>query len=446
MPPKKNLSPRPPDPDLCVFCPGHSLVYRVKPVDLVPTEGSESLLHNYELYGVYMRKEHFLCTNSRKGTCPYGRRCRDIHLNLELDLETLPTNPIHRNVSAMDPADVTESVMAQIQDYKRHDEGLVFNVFNHNSRQTYPVDSSHVIITAGSESYHKAVDTVEDQVPRMQQCSRFQRGMCYRGPDCTFLHVEEYKVPKPKKASSKRTHVPGMGMGLPPVGGVDLVAPTPGGGPPVQQLPPLQQLHQPPQQQQAMQPQAQQPRPLFSFLGAPPPAPLQVHGGKSVTIAPTMWTSATMAQTAPTTLFVPGPHMNNVGGTSWSFSNVQPQQHQQSAFLQQPQMLYFLPADGTTTTPQQSAPHMPIPIGHHPQQLQPTNSNTNPQQQTAFYQHIPTATAPTNAYFQPHMAVAPQMAPMMGQIQGGGGMGAGQPTTRYVYLVPTAPNNSLGGS
>jgi hypothetical protein len=177
--------------ELTVYSPDMTLVYLVPPIVISPTEGSASLFKNYDTYGAYMRKEHFLCTNSMAGQCPHGRRCLDIHLDPEQG-SRVKSSRVHRNIEHPTVA--------------RHAAGKGVEVFDHKTRETLTVASERVLVTAGSEEYFKKADMGET-VPRMQQCTHFQRKHCLRGPECCFLHVLNYRpieVPKKPKIRNYR--------------------------------------------------------------------------------------------------------------------------------------------------------------------------------------------------------------------------------------------------
>eukprot|EP00759_Apiculatamorpha_spiralis_P032844 PhF_6_TR34180/c1_g1_i1/m.50027 len=172
------------DSELYVFHSEMNTVYHVRPSILAPTEGRDSLIKNFEMYGTHMRKEHYLCTQA-SSACPYGQRCRDIHLVPGVDASTLPTNPVHRNLESNEPEYVA---------YKRHEAGHVVPVFDHRTRQTYEVPSDKILVTSGSKEYLSRPDGSTG--PRMQQCTHFQRKHCLRGDTCCFIHVVDGGIPK----------------------------------------------------------------------------------------------------------------------------------------------------------------------------------------------------------------------------------------------------------
>eukprot|EP00759_Apiculatamorpha_spiralis_P032848 PhF_6_TR34180/c1_g1_i5/m.50031 len=172
------------DSELYVFHSEMNTVYHVRPSILAPTEGRDSLIKNFEMYGTHMRKEHYLCTQA-SSACPYGQRCRDIHLVPGVDASTLPTNPVHRNLESNEPEYVA---------YKRHEAGHIVPVFDHRTRQTYEVPSDKILVTSGSKEYLSRPDGSTG--PRMQQCTHFQRKHCLRGDTCCFIHVVDGGIPK----------------------------------------------------------------------------------------------------------------------------------------------------------------------------------------------------------------------------------------------------------
>eukprot|EP00759_Apiculatamorpha_spiralis_P032846 PhF_6_TR34180/c1_g1_i3/m.50029 len=180
------------DSELYVFHSEMNTVYHVRPSILAPTEGRDSLIKNFEMYGTHMRKEHYLCTQA-SSACPYGQRCRDIHLVPGVDASTLPTNPVHRNLESNEPEYVA---------YKRHEAGHIVPVFDHRTRQTYEVPSDKILVTSGSKEYLSRPDGSTG--PRMQQCTHFQRKHCLRGDTCCFIHVVDGGIPK----FEQRSHTP----------------------------------------------------------------------------------------------------------------------------------------------------------------------------------------------------------------------------------------------
>jgi len=157
--------------ELTVLSPDYSTVYYVSPPCLETTRGSQSLSKNFDLYGAFMRKEHFLCLNPTP--CPSGESCKDIHVIPSLK-GTLRSHPIHRNLPDSDAP--------------RYPPGLSIEIFHHKTRAMTSVDSGSVLITAGSKDYFAKIEAKE-ALPRMQQCTHFQRRHCLRGPECGFLHV-----------------------------------------------------------------------------------------------------------------------------------------------------------------------------------------------------------------------------------------------------------------
>ena len=161
-----------------------STVYHLSASALSPTEGGASLLKNFETYGAYMRKEHFMCPSSKP--CSLGEACRDIHID-PVHEKRVTSNPVHRH-----PPNDGEC--------PRHPVGMTVDIFDHKSRQSTTMDSGTVLITAGSEEYFAKIKSGEVP-PRMQQCTHFQRKYCLRGPECRFLHVVKYA---PMEAGAKR--------------------------------------------------------------------------------------------------------------------------------------------------------------------------------------------------------------------------------------------------
>ena len=168
--------------ELVVFSQTMDRVYYVQPPDLLPTDGSDALLRNFDTYGVYMRREFFLCEKG-PNACQHGRACREIHVRT--DRLGIPSNVIHRNL-----ADTPCS---------RHPTGRTVNVFEHKSRTTTEVPSQNLLVTAGSQDYFQKVEAGEP-APRMQQCTHFQRKQCLRGMECGFLHILKYNPTHNQKA------------------------------------------------------------------------------------------------------------------------------------------------------------------------------------------------------------------------------------------------------
>ena len=180
-----------PSSETVVLSHDMTMVYRFRRDGLAPTEGGSSLLKNYETYGIFMRKEHFMCPAGLLGTCPHGVLCQDVHA---MPTTNVRSNPIHRNVGVTDDEDVTSC-------YPRHVPGKSVDVFDHKSRQSTTVDSGMVIVTAGSDELFRR----EGGTQRMQQCTHFERKHCLRGPDCGFLHVLAFPktVIKPTKPATE---------------------------------------------------------------------------------------------------------------------------------------------------------------------------------------------------------------------------------------------------
>eukprot|EP00759_Apiculatamorpha_spiralis_P031718 PhF_6_TR33553/c2_g1_i2/m.48936 len=161
------------------FSSDMSLVYYLRPEMLAISEGSTSLKKNFDTYGSYMRKEHFMCPYELKNTtCPNGKRCREVHLKPQA-YATVKTNRIHHNQPDKDVI-------------SHHEPGLNVEVFDHKSRSSSFVDSGDILHTAGSLTYFEKINKNED-LPRMQQCTHFHRRMCFRGDDCGFLHITRYR-------------------------------------------------------------------------------------------------------------------------------------------------------------------------------------------------------------------------------------------------------------
>jgi hypothetical protein len=78
--------------------------------------------------------------------------------------------------------------------------GKPVEVFDHKSRQSITVDSGMLLVTVGSEEYFAKTLPQSETPARMQQCTHFQRKHCLRGPECSFLHVLNYK-PEAKSAA-----------------------------------------------------------------------------------------------------------------------------------------------------------------------------------------------------------------------------------------------------
>eukprot|EP00760_Papus_ankaliazontas_P029249 PhM_4_TR4174/c2_g1_i1/m.78425 len=170
---------------IIVYTSDMSSIVQVPSKDLLQTtDGSVSLIKNFETYGVYMRKEHYICEAALKNACANGRRCRDIHV--DGDASVLKVEPIHRNIRAQE-AMADAALRVTVTRYARHLPGVRVEVFDHRSRRSTFVDSGNVIVTTGSEEYFRAISG--GQNARMQQCTHFHRKLCLRGPQCSFLHV-----------------------------------------------------------------------------------------------------------------------------------------------------------------------------------------------------------------------------------------------------------------
>eukprot|EP00759_Apiculatamorpha_spiralis_P049780 PhF_6_TR44465/c0_g1_i1/m.68447 len=161
------------DNEVVVFAPDMNCVYYIQPNQVDVTEGSNAFLKNYDTYGVLMKKEHFLCTASLSNTCSLGPQCQDIHIRPE-SVKDVRSSIVHQN---------NEKCTAP-----RHKAGDRVEVYDHKSRQSVPVDSGSIIVTVGSEGFFKKLGSKE-HLPRMQQCTHFQRRHCLRGPECGFVHA-----------------------------------------------------------------------------------------------------------------------------------------------------------------------------------------------------------------------------------------------------------------
>ena len=163
------------DPELYVFSTDMSMVHHVRFGILAQSEAVPSIRQNYEQHGVFMRKEHIMCTNCEDNTCGRGARCRDVHLAPNVKLSALATTLVHRNQQALGPG------------HDCHKAGKTVTVFDHKTRKTYVVDSSDILVTIGSDRYFKDSEVLQGAsvaAPRMQQCTHFQRKHCLRGASC----------------------------------------------------------------------------------------------------------------------------------------------------------------------------------------------------------------------------------------------------------------------
>eukprot|EP00759_Apiculatamorpha_spiralis_P038769 PhF_6_TR37841/c2_g1_i3/m.37 len=147
-----------------------------------------------------------------------------IHLVPTLTPEAVPHKMVHRN--------------SDKHVYPMHPAGMTAPVYDHTTLKTNNYDSGSMVITAGSKKYFSGLSSVKDEAAstnsslgsvdasligdnpilptkatppingggvgtlRMQQCSHFQRGMCYQGAECPFLHILHYeRQPNSKKIS-----------------------------------------------------------------------------------------------------------------------------------------------------------------------------------------------------------------------------------------------------
>lgn len=146
---------------------------------LSPTVGSQRLKAHFDELGAYNRHRMVLCAEHQSGgVCGKGTACEDVHLIAPIS-DTQPY-AVHYN-RAGHKADPSL--------YPCHEPGTLLNVWDHVARRTEVVESSCVYVTVGSEEYFAKLAQGWKDMPRMQQCTHFQKESCAMGHLCGFLHV-----------------------------------------------------------------------------------------------------------------------------------------------------------------------------------------------------------------------------------------------------------------
>eukprot|EP00759_Apiculatamorpha_spiralis_P000531 PhF_6_TR10181/c0_g1_i1/m.15788 len=206
MPSKVHITPLTQSTQLPVFDQNGTQVFYVTQDQLQDTAGKTALLHDYNVLGPYMRVEHYICPQQH--SCVHGSQCLLVHLLPTLTPEALPHKTVHRSFGE--------------HGYPMHPAGMTAPVYDHTTLKTNNYDSGVMVITSGSAKYFdgKQQQQQSDEVNhqsglRMQQCSHFQRGMCYQGAECPFLHILHYerqprhpKKMNPQQQQQQHSHRP----------------------------------------------------------------------------------------------------------------------------------------------------------------------------------------------------------------------------------------------